>query len=93
MPKPDIRRYTLEQIREMNRNGEAQPTPPDAPLYALSEREQEAFREGKPLTLKDPRSIIVELELKPETLRAFERAKDPSAAMAKVLDEAARKAS
>ena len=93
MPKPDIRRYTLEQIREMNRNGEARPTSPDAPLYALGEREQEAFREGKPLTLGDARSIIVELELKPETFTAFERAKDPRAATAKILDEAASKVS
>jgi hypothetical protein len=37
MPKEDIRRYTMEQIREMNRRGEFVPTPPDAPEYEPDE--------------------------------------------------------
>lgn len=90
MPKPDIRRYTSEQIDEMNRRGEVVRTPDDAPIYELSEREQEAFREGKPITKADPRSIIVQLELKPETFVYFDGQNDAHGEISRVLDEYAR---
>lgn len=37
MAKEDIRRYTLDEIKQLNREGRYVPTRPDAPEYELDE--------------------------------------------------------
>ena len=84
MPKEDLRRYTIEQIREMNRKGDVVPTAADAPEY----EGDDAFWAALEETVKDEQAGIVKVAVKPETLAFFKSIPSSYASeMSRVLDD------
>lgn len=83
MAEEDIRRYTMEQIREMRARGEYVPTPDDAPEIELDE---EFWKKAEEVVAQRRNKESVHLRLDPQVLAAF-RADGPGhlTRMAEVL--------
>lgn len=68
MAKEDLKRYTMEEIRELNRRGEFRSIPPDAPLVDFDEEFwQELEQHFVPRQVK----TSVHLRLDPNVVAAF----------------------
>ena len=85
LAEEDFKRYSIEQIREMNKRGEARSSPPDGVVADLDEdfwRELEGTR-----PLPNGSSEMVELVLPQATVASFaEQGADYQAEMARVLE-------
>ena len=90
MPREDIRRHTIEQIREMNARGDYQPTRPDAPEFDGDEE----FWAAAEKAATEKKAGSVQLSLDTTTVEYFKSTgPDHLDTMARVLNEHARKAS
>jgi uncharacterized protein (DUF4415 family) len=85
MAGEDIRRYSIEQIGEMNARGDFHPPPPDAPEYELPEEFWE-YAEKVVAERRRPR-VSIHLRVKPDVLATF-KAEGPGhlTRMAEVLE-------
>ncbi len=84
MAEEDIRRYSIEELREKNKRGAFKPAPVDAPTIDLDEEFWTQLEGARPLPAG---SEVVELVLPQSTVEGFAQGNaDYQTEMARVLD-------
>lgn len=90
MVKEDIRRYSLDELKDMNDRRDFVPTPSDAPAFEGDDDFWAMVERG----LSHSAADVVELRLSQEALEYFKKSgPDYLERMAHILEDQARKAS